>query len=136
MSKVQPRTLSGFMELLPAPQQQMERIMEILRRTYSFGNPGNVLEHKGAVLNLSGATLTWNGVELELTRNELRILELLFSQAGRPVSRDAIMTKLWESDSFVDDNTLTVNITRLRKKLEAAGLVDFIITRKGLGYMV
>ena len=112
------------------------KIQAILRRTYSFGNPGNVLEHKGAVLNLSGATLTWNGVELELTRNELRILELLFSQAGRPVSRDAIMTKLWESDSFVDDNTLTVNITRLRKKLEAAGLVEFIITRKGLGYMV
>ena len=102
------------------------KIQAILRRTYSFGNPGNVLEHKGAVLNLSGATLTWNGVDLEL----------LFSQAGRPVSRDAIMTKLWESDSFVDDNTLTVNITRLRKKLEAAGLVDFIITRKGLGYMV
>ena len=136
MPKVNPRTLSGFMELLPVPQQQMERIMEILRRTYSFGNPGNILEHKGVVLNLSGATLTWNGMELELTRNELRILELLFSQAGRPVSRDAIMTKLWESDSFVDDNTLTVNITRLRKKLEAAGLVDFIITRKGLGYMV
>ena len=112
------------------------KIQALLRRTYSFGNPGNVLEHKGAVLNLSGATLTWNGVELELTRNELRILELLFSQAGRPVSRDAIMTKLWESDSFVDDNTLTVNITRLRKKLEAAGLADFIITRKGLGYMV
>ena len=80
--------------------------------------------------------MTWNGEETELTRNELRILELLFSQAGKPVSRDAIMTKLWESDSFVDDNTLTVNITRLRKKLEAAGLVDFIITRKGLGYMV
>ena len=112
------------------------KIQAILRRTYSFGNPGNVLEHKGAVLNLSRATLTWNGEETELTRNELRILELLFSQAGKPVSRDAIMTKLWESDSFVDDNTLTVNITRLRKKLEAAGLVDFIITRKGLGYMV
>lgn len=102
------------------------KIQAILRRTYSFGNPGNVLEHKGAVLNLSRATLTWNGEETELTRNELRILELLFSQAGKPVSRDAIMTKLWESDSFVDDNTLTVNITRLRKKLEAAGLVDFI----------
>ena len=112
------------------------KIQAIFRRTYSFGNPGNVLEHKGAVLNLSRATLTWNGEETELTRNELRILELLFSQAGKPVSRDAIMTKLWESDSFVDDNTLTVNITRLRKKLEAAGLVDFIITRKGLGYMV
>lgn len=96
------------------------KIQAILRRTYSFGNPGNVLEHKGAVLNLSRATLTWNGEETELTRNELRILELLFSQAGKPVSRDAIMTKLWESDSFVDDNTLTVNITRLRKKLEAA----------------
>ena len=108
------------------------KIQAILRRTYSFGNPGNVLEHKGAVLNLSRATLTWNGEETELTRNELRILELLFSQAGKPVSRDAIMTKLWESDSFA----LTVNITRLRKKLEAAGLVDFIITRKGLGYMV
>lgn len=91
------------------------KIQAILRRTYSFGNPGNVLEHKGAVLNLSRATLTWNGEETELTRNELRILELLFSQAGKPVSRDAIMTKLWESDSFVDDNTLTVNITRLRK---------------------
>ena len=112
------------------------KIQAILRRTYSFGNPGNVLEHKGAVLNLSRATLTWNGEETELTRNELRILELLFSQAGKPVSRDAIMTKLWESDSFVDDNTLTVNITRLCKKLEAAGHVDINIPRKGLGNMV
>ena len=87
------------------------------------------------MLNLSGATLTWNGVELELTRNELRILELLFSQAGGPVSRDAIMTKLWESDSFVDDNTLTVNITRL-VKTGGSRPCGFIITRKGLGYMV
>ena len=84
---------------------------------------------KGAVLNLSGATLTWNGVELELTRNELRILGA-FSQAGRPVSRDAIMTKLWESDSFVDDNTLTVNITRLRKKLEATEALWILLSRE------
>ena len=112
------------------------KIQAILRRTYSFGTPGSVLEHKGAVLNPSRCTLTWNAHDIDLTKNELRILEILLEHAGKAVSRDAIMTKLWESDSFVDDNTLTVNITRLRKKLEAAGLVDFIITRKGLGYMV
>ena len=112
------------------------KIQAILRRTYSFGTPGNVLEYKGALLNPPRCTLTWNGHDIDLTKNELRILEILLEHAGKSVSRDAIMTKLWESDSFVDDNTLTVNITRLRKKLEAAGLVDFIITRKGLGYMV
>ena len=112
------------------------KIQAILRRTYSFGTPGNVLEHKGAVLNPSRCTLTWNGHDIDLTKNELRILEILLEHAGKAVSRDAIMTKLWESDSFVDDNTLTVNITRLRKKLEGEGLKDFIITKKGLGYMV
>ena len=112
------------------------KIQAILRRTYSFGTPGNVLEHKGAVLNPSRCTLTWNGHDIDLTKNELRILEILLEHAGKAVSRDAIMTKLWESDSFVDDNTLTVNITRLRKKLEGKGLKDFIITKKGLGYMI
>ena len=84
----------------------------------------------------SRCTLTWDGHDIDLTKNELRILEILLEHAGKAVSRDAIMTKLWESDSFVDDNTLTVNITRLRKKLEGEGLKDFIITKKGLGYMV
>lgn len=112
------------------------KIQALLRRTYSFGNPGSLLEHKGAVLNPSRGTLTWNSSDIELTKNEQRILEILFEHAGKTVSRDAIMTRLWESDSFVDDNTLTVNITRLRKKLDAAGLHDFIITRKGLGYIV
>jgi two-component system response regulator protein BraR/BceR len=112
------------------------KIQAILRRTYSFGTPGNVLEHKGAVLNPSRCILTWNGHDIDLTKNELRILEILLEHAGKAVSRDSIMTKLWESDSFVDDNTLTVNITRLRKKLEGEGLKDFIITKKGLGYMV
>lgn len=112
------------------------KIQAILRRTYSFGTPGSVLEHKGAVLNPSRCTLTWNGHDIDLTKNELRILEILLEHAGKAVSRDAIMTKLWESDSFVDDNTLTVNITRLRQKLEGEGLKDFIITKKGLGYMV
>ena len=112
------------------------KIQAILRRTYSFGTPGNVLEHKGAVLNPSRCILTWNGHDIDLTKNELRILEILLEHAGKAVSRDSIMTKLWESDSFVDDNTLTVNITRLRKKLEGEWLKDFIITKKGLGYMV
>ena len=112
------------------------KIQAILRRTYSFGTPGNVLEYKGAVLNPPRCTLTWNGHDIALTKNELRILEILLEHAGQTVSRDALMTRLWESDSFVDDNTLTVNITRLRRKLEAEGLKDFIITKKGLGYMV
>ena len=112
------------------------KIQAILRRTYSFGTPGNVLEYKGALLNPPRCTLTWNGHDIALTKNELRILEILLEHAGKTVSRDALMTRLWESDSFVDDNTLTVNITRLRRKLEGEDLKDFIITKKGLGYMV
>ena len=101
----------------------------------SFGTPGNVLEHKGAVLNPSRCTLTWNGHDIDLTKNELRILEILLEHAGKAVSRDAIMTKLWESDSFVDDNTLTVNITRLRKNWKGKGWKTYH-HQKGLGYMV
>ena len=112
------------------------KIQAILRRTYSFGTPGNVSEYKGVVLSPSRCILTWNGNDIDLTKNELRILEILMEHAGKVVSRDAIMTKLWESDSFIDDNTLTVNITRLRRKLEKEGLKEFIITKKGLGYMV
>ena len=112
------------------------KIQAILRRAYSFGTPGNVLEYNGVVLSPSRCTLTWNGNDIDLTKNELRILEILMEHAGKVVFRDAIMTKLWESDSFIDDNTLTVNITRLRRKLEKEGLKEFIITKKGLGYMV
>lgn len=112
------------------------KIQALLRRTYSFGTPGSLLEHKGAVLNPSKGILTWDSTDIELTKNEQRILEILFEHAGKTVSRDAIITHLWKSDSFVDDNTLTVNITRLRKKLDTAGLHDFIITRKGLGYII
>ena len=93
-------------------------------------------EHKGAVLNLSDKSLTAGGEGISLTKNELRILQLLFENPGRTVSRDALMTRLWESDSFVDDNTLTVNVTRLRRKLEEAGLSGLIVTKKGAGYMV
>ena len=88
------------------------------------------------MLNPSKGTLTWKDQDIDLTKNEQRILEILFEQSDKTVSRDAIMTRLWQRDSFLDDHTLTVNITRLRKKLESVGLHDFIITRKGLGYMI
>lgn len=112
------------------------KVQAVLRRSYSFGAPANLLEHGGAVLNLGSGTLSAGAEELDLTKNELKILQILFEQRGRVVSRDAIMTRLWESDSFVDDNTLTVNMTRLRKKLEGIGLGGLIVTKKGLGYMV
>lgn len=112
------------------------KVQAILRRTYSFGKSSNILEHKGAVLNLGSGSLTVGEESLELTRNELKILQILLEHNGKAVSRDAIMTKLWENDSFVDDNTLTVNMTRLRKKLEGIGLHNFIVTKKGMGYMV
>lgn len=112
------------------------KVQAILRRTYSFGKSSNILEHKGAVLNLGSGSLIVGEESLELTRNELKILQILFEHNGKAVSRDAIMTKLWENDSFVDDNTLTVNMTRLRKKLEGIGLRNFIVTKKGMGYMV
>ena len=112
------------------------KIQAILRRTYSFGTPGNVLEYNGVVLSPSRCTLTWNGNDIDLTKNELRILEILMEHAGKVVSRDAIMTKLWESDSFIDDNTLTVNITRLRRKLEKEGLSFLSEGYTSCGYAV
>lgn len=112
------------------------KIQAILRRTYSFGQASNILEYKGAVLNLANSSLICGEESLDLTKNELKILQILFENRGKVVSRDAIMTKLWESDSFVDDNTLTVNMTRLRRKLDGMGLNGFIITKKGMGYMV
>lgn len=112
------------------------KVQALIRRTYSFGGEVSVIERGGAMLNLSDATLTFGGNKIELTKNDFRILELLMENAGRIMSRDAIMEKLWESDSFVDDNALTVNVTRLRKKLTDIGLPDFIKTKKGIGYLV
>lgn len=112
------------------------KVQALLRRTYDFGPAAPLLECGGAVLNLSDASLTVGQARVELTRNEFRILRLLLEHRGEIVSREAIMTCLWASDSFVDDNTLAVNTNRLRKKLAAAGLGDFIRTRKGAGYQV
>ena len=94
------------------------------------------MEHRGAILNLGDATLTYQGRKIDLTKNEFKILHVLLENKGKAVSRDGIMKQLWESESFIDDNTLTVNVTRLRRKLEEAGLSDFILTQKGVGYRV
>lgn len=112
------------------------KIQALLRRTYAFHGTVNVMEHKGVLLNLGDATLTYEDQKLSLTKNDYKILQILFENAGKIVAREEIMTRLWESDEFIDDNTLTVNVTRLRKKLEEIGLVEFIVTKKGIGYSI
>ncbi|MBQ3583567.1 MAG: response regulator transcription factor [Lachnospiraceae bacterium] len=114
----------------------LAKVQAILRRTYDFGRQTSLLQHRGAILDIGNATLTYEGKQIDLTKNEYKIMKIMMEQKGKTVSRDNIMMKLWESDSFVDDNTLTVNMTRLRKKLENVGLKDFIETRKGMGYYV
>ena len=89
-----------------------------------------------AVLDTGDNTLSYEGQRLELTRNEYRILQVLLEHKGSTVSRDTLMRKLWETDSFVDENTLTVNMARLRRKLEGIGLKNFVRTKKGMGYLV
>lgn len=112
------------------------KVQAVLRRAYSFQGSANVLEYHGMLLNLNDASVTYMGQKLELTKNEFRILQMLLESSGKIVSRDLIITSLWESDEFIDDNTLTVNVSRLRKKLEEIGMDDMIRTKKGIGYMV
>ena len=112
------------------------KIQAILRRSYSFQPQSSLLEHKGVILNLFDASITIGEERVELTKNEFRILSLLFENKGNTVTREDIMKSLWNSDCFIDDNTLTVNVTRLRKKLEEAGAPNFITTKKGIGYIM
>ena len=112
------------------------KVQAILRRTYDFGGQTQLIEHRGALLNMSDASLLYNGKPVELTRNDYKILLTLMENRGSIVSRETLMEKLWETDCFVDENTLTVNIARLRKKLDGAGLAGFITTKKGIGYIV
>ncbi|MDO4352964.1 MAG: response regulator transcription factor [Clostridia bacterium] len=112
------------------------KVQAILRRTYDFGGQTQLIEHRGALLNMSDASLLYNGKPVELTRNDYKILLTLMENRGSIVSRETLMEKLWETDCFVDENTLTVNIARLRKKLDSAGLTGFITTKKGIGYIV
>lgn len=112
------------------------KIQALLRRTYAFAEQQNQLEHNGVILNLNDATVLYEEEKLDLTKNDFKILQILMENAGKIVRRDRIMERLWESDEFIDDNTLTVNVTRLRKKLESVGIHDYIITKKGIGYLI
>lgn len=114
----------------------ISKIQALLRRTYDFGGVLPVLEHKGALLHTGDNTLTYQGEQIPLSKNEYRILLTLMENKGQVVSRERLMEKLWETDSFVDDNTLTVNVNRLRRKLESAGLEEFIVTKFGVGYLI
>ena len=129
----------GGDDFIPKPvdlQVMTVKIQAVLRRTYDMAGKVPVLEHRGAVLNLNSAALTYQGERKELTKNEFRILQTLMENKGKVVSRDTLMTRLWQMDSYVEENTLTVNVTRLRKKLEGAGLADFIVTKVGRGYLI
>lgn len=112
------------------------KVQALIRRTYSFKGQTNIIEHKGVILNLNDTSLSYKDKKLELTKNDFKILKILFENIGKVVSRNTIMERLWDSDSFIDDNTLTVNVTRIRKKLDDIGLNNFIITKKGTGYIV
>ncbi len=114
----------------------MAKVQAMLRRTYDFGAAVPIIEHRGAMLSTGDSTLTYGDEVIDLTKNEYRILLALMENKGKVVSREKLMERLWETDSFVDDNTLTVNVNRLRKKLDAAGLHDFITTKFGVGYII
>lgn len=114
----------------------LAKVQAILRRTYDLTGTIPILEHKGAILNLNDMTLHYGEDNLILTRNEFRILQTLLEQKGKVVSRNTLMTRLWEIDSYVEENTLTVNINRLRKRLQEIGLTDYITTKVGCGYII
>ena len=110
------------------------KIQAMIRRTYSFSKQFHILTYKELILNLLEATVSYHDQVIELTKNELKIMQMLFEKAETYVSRDELMIELWQSDQFVDDNTLSVNMNRLRKKLDDFGLDSLIQTKKGIGY--
>ena len=129
----------GGDDFIPKPVDlsvMMAKIQAVLRRAYDMTGQTAVLEHRGVVLNLNDASLTYQGEHVELTKNEFRILQTLMENKSKIVSRDTLMTRLWQTDSYVEENTLTVNINRLRRKLENVGLSGLIATKVGSGYIV
>ncbi|MCM3764598.1 response regulator transcription factor [Neobacillus niacini] len=115
----------------------LAKINAILRRTYTYQQEDHdFLEHKGLILNISKATISYHDTEMDLTKNEFQILYLMLKKKESILSRDELMQALWESENFIDDNTLTVNIARLRRKLEELGLPEFIETKKRQGYII
>ena len=114
----------------------MAKLQAMLRRTYDFSSSVPVLEHRGALLHTGDQSLVYGDEKISLSKNEYRILLVLMKNKGRVVSREKLMEQLWETDCFVDENTLSVNVNRLRKRLESAGLSDFIRTKFGVGYLI
>ena len=114
----------------------MAKIAALLRRAYDFASAAPALSHRGATLNTGDNTLSYQGESIALSKNEYRILLTLLQSRGQVVSREKLMEALWATDSFVDENTLSVNVNRLRRKLDGAGLKDFIATQFGVGYVV
>lgn len=112
------------------------KIMAILRRTYEFQKDSDTITFNDAILNLNARLLSYHGEKIQMTKNEFTILETLLQNRGKVVSRDKLMIKLWNDDCYVEENTLTVNVTRLRKKLDEIGLTNMIKTRTGVGYIV
>ena len=112
----------------------LAKVQGLLRRSYEFGTDQSLLEYHGVILNLKSMDMMYDGEVIALTKNEFQILRVLFEHSGSIVSRDDLMKELWNSDFFIDDNTLSVNVARLRKKLEEVGLKNFIETKKGIGY--
>ena len=114
----------------------LAKLQAMLRRTYDFAPAVPILEHRGALLNTGDGTLTYGEEKIPLSKNEFRILLTLMQSKGKVVSREKLMEQLWETDSFVDENTLSVNVNRLRKRLDQAGLTGFITTKFGVGYLI
>ena len=114
----------------------LAKVNAVIRRSYDYQGKVNALSVGDVVLNLDDAAVTYQGEKIELTNNEYKIFKLLMQNRGKMVSRDAIMACLWESEEFVDDNTLTVNVARIRKKLKNIGIDDMIKTKKGVGYLI
>ena len=112
----------------------LAKVQGLLRRSYEFGTDQSLLEYRGVILNLKSMDMMYDGEVITLTKNEFQILRVLFEHSGSIVSRDDLMKELWNSDFFIDHNTLSVNVARLRKKLEEVGLKNFIETKKGIGY--
>ncbi len=112
------------------------KIQALLRRTYDFVNQSHYLEHKEVRFNISNSMVSYQGQSIELTKNEGKILKILLEHKGEIVERDTLMKYLWQTDCYIDDNTLSVNVNRLRKTLEEIGVFDFIKTKKGIGYII
>ena len=129
----------GADDFIPKPfdlEVLTAKVQALLRRSYDFAGSSSMLEHKGMRLNLSDATILYQEQKVELTKNELKILQTLIENKMQVVTRETLMTRLWESDMYVDENTLSVNVNRLRKKLTSIGLEDSILTKKGIGYQI